>query len=237
MSLLDAIFPKRCLGCGRIGNYFCSFCRKDIRLIRENEAICPVCERLAIGGRTHPGCKGRYVIDGLTSFFRYDTCIKKAVHQIKYRYVFDAAQEFVNLVPLTSYNIIREATVGYEYIFIPIPLHAARLRDRGFNQAQLLGSILAKNLSLGMRIDLLNRIKLTHPQVLMKSRKDRLANMSNVFQVNQLSINSLICKQAGQQLSILLFDDVFTTGATMRSAANALKRAGIKLVWAVTMAR
>lgn len=230
MQLLDFLFPKRCVGCGRVGQYFCEACKRTIKLIKSNEPICPVCEKLAIDGATHPGCQSRYALDGLTSFFHYDGIIKKAVKTIKYRYIFDLANEFVNLIPNSILSPLTFLPSGDQAILIPIPLHPDRYRFRGFNQAEVLGKIIANKLNLPVKTDLIKRIKKTVPQVEMRDRKKRLANMKDVFSINP---NLEISKS----LSVLLLDDVFTTGATMRSAANILKRAGVSRVWAVTMAR
>lgn len=215
---MDILFPKRCLGCGRIGKYFCDQCRKTIRVIAANEAICPVCERPAIDGATHPRCRTKYIIDGLTVFFRYDGIIRKAVKALKYRLIFDLASEFVSLIHSLDFP--------KSSLFVPIPLHSSRFRERGFNQAEVLGRLVAEKLHVPVRTDILKRIKRTTPQVEMKKRDGRLKNMEKVF-----SVSSPVSP------NILLFDDVFTTGATMRSAANVLKRSGAKIVWGITMAR
>ncbi|MBI5619556.1 ComF family protein [Candidatus Gottesmanbacteria bacterium] len=236
VGILDLLFPKRCVGCGKIGNYFCTRCISSIKIIRANEAICPVCEKPAIDGATHPGCKTRYCLDGLTSFFRYDGVVRQAVKAIKYRYISDLAKEFISLIPPSSFEVTKLLS-NQVTIFVPLPLHWLRLRDRGFNQAEALGRLLAGRLPAGeaglhitLRIDILRRVKMTEPQVEMKKREDRLKNMEHVFGIpSHISVS--------QYPNILLFDDVFTTGATMRAAGETLKRAGAKSVWAVTMAR
>lgn len=216
MSVLDFFFPKRCLGCGRVGEYFCAACRKKIVVIKR--PICPECGRPAFDSATHPGCRGRYTIDGLTSFFRYESIIQKAVKALKYRFVSDLATEFVSLIPQDLFP--------KSSCLIPIPLYPTRLRERGYNQAEVMGKLIAAKLNIVMRTDILRRTKQTVPQVEKKQRKDRLKNMEKVF-----SVSSPVSP------NILLFDDVFTTGATMRSAANVLKRNGAKIVWGITMAR
>ena len=223
MTVLDFLFPKRCVGCGNIGKYVCDQCRKRIHCIAPNEAVCPVCERLAVDGATHPRCRGRYALDGLISFFRYDGVVRKAIKALKYRYVSDLALEFVSLVPRESLGNLHGT------LFVPIPLHPARLRSRGFNQAEVLGVKLAERLHTPASADILKRVKKTIPQVEMRDRKSRLGNMDKVFAANEEAVK--------EWDTIILFDDVFTTGATMRAAGNALKRAGAKRVWAVTMAR
>ncbi|MBI4991014.1 ComF family protein [Candidatus Gottesmanbacteria bacterium] len=242
MNLLDFLFPRRCVGCGKIGNYFCKQCRSKIESI--THPVCPVCGGPAIDGATHPRCQTRYSLDGLTSFFRYDGAIRKAVKAIKYRFVSDLAKEFISLIPNSRLSGIHDAVFVHpsqtasgqlsinnyqSAILIPIPLHPSRLRFRGFNQAEVLGRLLAKRLNIPMKIGVLKRIRKTIPQVEMKDRKKRLKNMEDVFAAFP---NILI----SQYLNILLFDDVFTTGATLRAAANVLKRAGAKKVWGVVMA-
>lgn len=226
--LFDILFPKRCLGCGRISRYFCNQCRKGIKSIQSNEAICPVCEKPAIDGSTHPRCRTRYSLDGLTSFFRYDGVIRKGVKALKYRFVSDVGAEFVSLVPASLLDDVSRH-VGSDSILVPIPLHPVRFRERGFNQAEVLGGFVSGRLHIPMRAGMLCRVKKTLPQVEMKKREDRLRNMMAVFAIDRTV--SL------QEARVVLFDDVFTTGATMRSAANVLKRHGATYVWAVTMAR
>ncbi len=233
MNFLDLLFPRRCVGCGRIGNYFCKQCRLKIESI--TYPICPVCGSPAIDGATHPRCQTKYTIDGLTSFFRYDGIIRKAVKLLKYQFVSDLTKEFISLTPLSSLQPITHNSSPIT--LIPIPLHPSRLRFRGFNQAEVLGKLIANKSKIPMRTDILKRIKKTTPQVEMKDRKKRLANMEGVFSVNQ----SALRQSSGQAVSnyqstIFLFDDVFTTGATMCVAANVLKRAGMGKVWGVVMA-
>lgn len=242
MNILNFFFPKRCLGCGRIGKYFCENCKSSIKTIAHNEAICPMCEKPAIDGATHPRCQTRYSLDGLTSFYRYNGIIRAAVKMLKYRLVTDLAKEFIGLIPSESLNQI--ALVCHSHpserlginssgnpVFIPIPLHASRYRDRGFNQAEVLGKTLAKRFGIALCSTILFRTRATTPQVEMKDREKRLKNMEKVFSVTQAT------KIQYTNNTVILFDDVFTTGATMRAAANVLKRAGFTFVWAVTMAK
>lgn len=225
MDLLGILFPRRCVDCGKIGKYFCERCAGKIKFI--THPICPVCEGASIDGVTHPRCQTRYSIDGLTSFFRYDGAVRKAVKLLKYRFVTDLAKEFVDLIPSSSFQSAINNRPSI--IFIPVPLHPSRLRFRGFNQAEVLGKLLARKLNIPARTNIIVRIKKTIPQVEMKDRKKRLQNMENVFAITP---NILV----SQYPNIILFDDVFTTGATLRSAANILKRKGVKSVWGMTLA-
>ncbi len=81
-----------------------------------------------------------------------------------------------------------------------------------------------------MRKDMLIRTRLTLPQVNMHDRKERLSNMDHVFAVRFRRLTPHV-------RCVLLVDDIYTTGATLRSAASVLKKAGVQQVWAVTIAR
>lgn len=228
MNILDLIFPRRCVSCGKIGEYFCQKCAAKIEFTAYK--ICPVCGRHAIDGVTHPRCQTRYTLDGLTSFFLYDGIIRKAIKAIKYRFVSDLAKELIDLIPQNSFSRLTMYQSNNLTMLLPIPLYPSRLRFRGFNQAEVLGRILSERLDIPMRTDILKRIRKTVPQVEVKDRKKRLLNMENVFAANQSAI------QQCDNVTILLFDDVFTTGATLRTAANILKRTGVKKVWGIVLA-
>lgn len=225
MSLLDLIFPKRCVGCNKLGKYFCIECIAKIEWTIHQ--ICPVCEKAAIDGATHPKCRSKYSLDGLTNFFRYRGIIRQAIKSVKYRFISDVALEFINLIP-SELLFLTMKQCSNETILVPVPLHPSRLRFRGFNQTEILGRIVAKRLKIPLRTDLLERIRKSVPQVEMKDRKERLRNMDKVF-----SVNNVTMKQINY---VILFDDVFTTGATLRAAANVLKRTGANSVWGITLA-
>ena len=74
MGILDLIFPKTCLGCGREGQYICPNCLAKVLLLKP---ACPYCEKPSIDGFTHIRCKKKYGLDGLTSIYRFEGVIKK----------------------------------------------------------------------------------------------------------------------------------------------------------------
>lgn len=135
------------------------------------------------------------------------------------------------MMSLTGNKWIEELFLhAYQFVIVPVPLHPQRKRERGFNQAELIGRCLEKELKMRMDASLLTRRRYTTPQVEMTDRKKRLNNMEGVFEIS-VSNNTL------RNLNVLLVDDVFTTGATLRSASGALKKAGAKYIWGITMAR
>jgi competence protein ComFC len=228
--ILDFLFPRHCLGCGKVGSYFCSNCLNLVLL--KDEQICPLCEKGTFGGLTHPGCRRPFGLDGLTSIFAYKGVVAKAIKKLKYKFVKDLAEELVEL--FLSFcgeeKLFSDFCRLPDVVLVPIPLHPRRLRWRGFNQAELLGKLIAKNLGIKFVPDLLVRVKDTRPQVDL-DRKCRQQNILGAFRKNPNSQfvirNSLI----------LVFDDVWTTGATLREAGKVLKRNGAKKVWGLTIAR
>jgi len=210
-----------------------------------------VCERPAVDGMTHPRCRTKYTLDGLTSFFRYDGIVKKAIKTIKYRYVTDIVTEVIDVIPNSSFsifqNILNSKFLIMNCILVPIPLHPSRYRSRGFNQAEVIASALSKRLDIPVNTTLLIRTEKTTPQVEMKDRDKRLANMKDVFSLRsnltmkQLASTRFDARRAQRgewnNLAIILVDDVFTTGATLRSAASVLKHNGAKFVWGITIAQ
>jgi ComF family protein len=123
------------------------------------------------------------------------------------------------------------ALTGFDLI-IPIPLYPARFRFRGYNQADEL----ARSLSLQLRIPVNSKILTkTHdnpPQARYNTRKQRLINLQQAFSINQPALRKKI-----KNKSIILLDDIATTGTTLRQAALPLKRAGAARVWGVVVAR
>lgn len=228
--LLDFLFPRRCLGCGKWGKYFCSQCLNLILL--GPQRICPVCTKLAVGGLTHPSCSRPWGLDGLTSIFTYQGLMEKAIKRLKYRFVSDLAEDLVELFlsfcgedKFFSHFCQRE-----NVYFLPVPLHSRRKRWRGFNQAELLGKMIANNLDLPFLPDLLKRIKNTKPQTKLKE-EERRKNIRGAFKIRSNYKLSIINSK------LILFDDVWTTGSTLRECGQVLKRAGAKEVWGLTLAR
>lgn len=235
--LVNLLYPRRCLSCGKFGRYFCDNCRITIRktlVIEEN--ICPICEKIAFGGLTHPDCRSRFTLDGLSSVFVYQGIIREAIRLLKYKKVRDLIPEFTKLIiqtlkpqNKTTFRALEQYIQKERPLTIPLPLHWWRRRTRWFNQSELLGKPLASHWNLELRADILKRVKLKKPQYKLKE-KERQENIKGAFSVNK---NIVISKYR----NILLLDDVWTTGSTIKEAARTLKRAGAKKVWGLTMAR
>lgn len=229
--ILDLLFPKKCLGCNKSGSYLCRDCLADIL---QTDLVCPICERVSIGGQTHSFCKKRYGLDGLWSLGIYQGTFKKIIQKLKYRWAKDLAQILADLVleywakyqPFLFEIIKKDKGLGWA--IIPVPLHWFRENKRGFNQSSLIGQILSKKLGLGY-CDGLKRIRYTSSQVKLKEHQRR-ENIKDAFSVS-------IPYTLNPTPYILLIDDVWTTGSTLKECCYILKKAGAKQVWALTLAR
>jgi len=227
---LDLFFPISCAGCGREDSYLCDPCAAAIPLYAP---ACMVCKKLvpASGnipaGRTCTPCRKKSRIYASFSPFSYDAGpIKTLIHDLKYRRVRGNAQILGSMLyrAIAYHGVI----LSRDSILIPIPLHPARERTRGFNQSRLIADALGMKLGIGMRTDLLKKIKNTRSQMELP-REERLKNVSGAFAVSDTA--------AVANRTCVLIDDVKTTGATLESAARALRAVGAKRVLALTVAR
>ncbi len=220
MNLLDFLFPKKCFGCGSGGNYIC---RRCLLKTETPKAFCPMCRRASVGGTTHTRCVSPRGIDGLISLFSYDGVIKKAIGELKYNFVEDCAEELA----LIAHDQLKTKYLVRNTILVPIPLHRSRERWRGFNQSASVGKHIAVLMGWKFVPDLLERTSKTKPQVGLE-KKLRKNNVRGVFRLNP--------NYKLRSPNYVLFDDVWTTGSTMKEACKALKRNGAKTVWGLTIA-
>jgi len=221
-SLLDFIFPKKCTGCEKFGEYFCRDCHNKIEFVEK--PVCPVCQRQAVEGKTHPGCKTRYTPDGLVVACRYKDPIKKAISKVKYRWVYDIEKVLVDLLASRIYKF----DLPQKLILVPVPLHKKRKNWRGFNQAEILAKELAKKFDVEYS-GLLFRNRETKTQVGL-DKKARKKNVKGAFFVQE-KVN-----QSVRGKNIMLIDDVYTSGATISECAKVLKKSGAKSVWGMVIA-
>ena len=219
---LDLLFPKSCVGCGREGKFICDVCRS--RMIKIGTLICPRCGRPQINGILCSDCINRHSnIDGIRSPFRFEGTIRKAVHQLKYKNIRAMAPDLAEL--MFEYLINNPIPVE---VLVPVPLHPKRLRERGYNQAELLGKALGKLLAIPVETEILARKKYSPPQAKTTSVEQRRRNMADAF----------ICKGNGLQgCRVLLVDDVATSATTLDACAKALKESGTASVWGLVLAR
>lgn len=224
--LLRLVLPPRCLLCGAAGadgRDLCAGCAGDLAL---NTVCCPRCALpLAAAAPLCGEClKSEPPFTAAWAPFRY----VHPLDQLEMRFKFGA--------DLAAGRVLAEAMIARAAIaapalpqlLIPVPLHRARLRQRGYNQALELARPVARALAIPLRHDLLLRAKPTPPQTGLDARARR-RNLRGAF---------ALTADARLPAHVVLLDDVMTTGATVREAARVLLRAGVARVdvWALARA-
>lgn len=148
------------------------------------------------------------------------------IHAYKYHFVETLTHPLGTLFA----QAVEKSNLPLPTVIVPVPLHAKRLRYRGFNQSLLLANTLIQNmvaLHTTPVKNILTRIRFTKPQQKTASKKERQENLQNAFQVNAPVTDQIIW----------LVDDVATTHSTLSVCAQALKQAGAKKVYAVVLAQ
>lgn len=218
---------------------------------------CPVCGEIVmpVGELICPGCKEK------VSYIKGPTCMKcgKSVESERTEYCFDCRQlpknykrnlALVNYTPVISSSLSKvkyhncrqnldffceEILYSYGKIIqswraqalIPVPIHPSRRRKRGFNQTEEMGKRLEERLKIPMDCNILFRYKKTMPQKELSDRQ-RLKNLEQAFTASL---------DAGRKYqTVILLDDIYTTGSTAEACTKALKRAGVKNVYMLTIA-
>lgn len=222
-GLLGVLFPPACVHCRAIVpasgdfRYLCPTCAAQIGYVQpphcttcghpffgevEGERLCPHCEGL-----------GPVFSEGRTAVLMRGPC-RALVHELKYHRGLHVLEDIARILRLSPHvlELVRGATL------VPVPLHPRKLRDRGYNQSELIAQCLASAVP-GTRIEpLLRRAADTVSQT-RQDRRARQANLKNAF---ALTKDADISAAA----SYVLVDDVFTTGSTLNSCARELRRAG-----------
>jgi competence protein ComFC len=219
-NALDLIFPPACGGCGKVGSRWCVDCQKHVHVL--NGIVCDICGLpLDKAGECDSCRKDRPHFRALRAWAVFDNPVRSALHKLKYR----RDMSMGDSLAAQMVAFVRELNWPIDMI-IPIPLGKQRLKERGYNQVGMIARPLAMALNLQYEPDGLVRCKETRSQVGL-TKAERRENVHSAF-------------QAGVNVSektILVMDDVSTTGSTLSSSAEALYSSGAKNVYALTVAR
>jgi len=220
-DLVDLLLPPRCGGCRRLGAWLCDECRARVRRLEE-----PLCRRCGVpleSTRAACGCRERLrALTRLRSAAAYEGPIETAIHRFKYQ---GWRRLAAPLAELMAERLVVEGLAASA--IVAVPLHPARRRERGFNQAELLARQLRARLwSTEIRGRLI-RTRATPPQV-GHDRRWRADNVRGAFSWDGPSLNGR---------PILVVDDVATTGATLDACATALRESGSGPVMGISVAR
>jgi len=230
-AAVSLLYPATCTICGknvRGSEYLCDAC--EVKIVRIVPPFCETCSEPFEGSITSAftcaNCAHRTIyFDAAVAAYRGRGIVREIIHEFKY-----ARQ--IHLRHLVAHWLRaalddeRLRDISFDLI-VPVPLHPARQRERGFNQASLLAESLSAETSMRCR-PVLQRIRYTTTQTAL-DRSERMENLHNAFRLRK---NADV-----RGLRVLLIDDVLTTGSTLSECARVLKRAGAISVHAATAAR
>jgi competence protein ComFC len=225
-NALDWIFPPTCGGCGRPTERWCSDCQNSITEITEKNHICRTCGDML--DPTDPACFCKNCLDLPPSFQNARSCvvfkgpIREAIHRLKYKQDLGLGESLSCLL----IKKLDELKWPVDLV-CPVPLSDHRLRERGYNQSGLLARPVALANNIPYVPSAIRRVRVTQSQVGL-SAKERAINLKNAFFADPAAVNGH---------SILIIDDVMTTGVTLRNCADALMKAQATMVYCLTLAR
>src|SRR5436190_12061273 len=230
-AAVSLLYPPVCTLCGgktRAGEYLCERCEAKATPI-----VAPFCQQCSepfegaiATAFTCANCAHRTIyFDAAVAAYRGRGIVRQIVHEFKY-----GRQLHLRLLVACWLRaaLDDERLCGLQFdVIVPVPLHPTRQRERGFNQAGLLGELLSVQTSIPGK-PVLKRIRYTTTQTAL-DRSERMENLHNAFRLRK---NADV-----RGLRVLLLDDVLTTGSTLNECARILKRAGAISVHAATAAR
>jgi len=221
-TALDAVFPQFCLRCSLEGELLCSDCR-GATVIQTLAEKCPFCERETGSGATCRRCARMTSLDGCIALAHYaELAVKRVIKNWKYASNERAEQYIAAWLRRSNVQTILQ---DLPWVVVPVSLHPARDRERGFDQAVILSEMIGSELSLPVEL-VLRRQKRTKSQAALGDQRRQVGEMHGSFVI-----------AAEPPAYVILVDDVLTTGSTLDAAAHTLKQSGSELVWGLVLAR
>jgi len=223
LNFAQKLFPQNCYLCGALAGRYpvCTDCRTDLTL--HSTAACPICAYPTAQGEICGQClRHPPAYQHTVAGYRYEFPADKLIHALKYQHQFALVDTLIApLLELASVASRPDAVLA-------MPLHPLRLRERGYNQAQLLAAAVSRQLAIPLLTHAAIRSRNTRPQTGLPLI-ERHANIKNAFTTDAPQV-------VGKHIAII--DDVMTSGSTLHSLAHSLKLAGAREVscWVVARA-
>lgn len=223
---LDLVFPARCPACDEAAPFpelICPTCRNVFEPVRE-----PRCQRCGkhIREEKEEYCRGcrrvMHEFDRGMGVFTYQS-VARSMYRFKYAGRREYARFYGKEIVRKLGRFIR---MWKPDALVPVPIHYTRKRERGYNQAEVLAQVVGREMGIPVKSRLLKRVKKTLPQKLLGDA-ERQNNLKKAFKIDR---NDVKLK------TVIIIDDIYTTGSTVDACAAALKGAGVKKVYFVTVA-
>ena len=238
-KLSKYLFPNRCIKCSKIiedNSGICYECFDKIDFI--NYPNCKICGRpfeFDNGVNTIcPSCikDKKPIIKYNRSCFEYSNIAKSMIFSFKFYDRTSLAKTFGKWMVRAGVDFFKDnkRNIKTPDIIIPVPLHFTRLIIRKYNQSALLANEVSKLTNIPSNNNILKRTRKTKPQVKFNGRA-RVKNVKDAFEVRDKFAQDIKGK------TVLLVDDVYTTGATLKECAKALKRKGAENIYSLTIAK
>ena len=224
-KITDLFFPRRCTICDRVilGDAgICDACKKTVRPLRG--AVCMKCGKKVSEEKVYCyDCTRReHVFERNFSVFEYPV-----IRESLYRFKYSGRAEYAAYYAKEAFGLHGKRILQLQAdALVPVPLHKARLRRRGYNQARELADALSKHTGIPVYDGLIRRVKSTKALKTLDVRQ-RQNNLKKAFLIMQ---NDVKLK------TIIVVDDIYTTGATLDAVAAVCKEAGIEYVYSLTVA-
>jgi len=219
---VDVFFPPTCPGCGKFAERWCLNCQRAVQRIDPTQT-CDLCgEPVPAPGRCRRCQSSQPPYETMRSWAVFRGELRSALHTLKYKRNFGLGISLAAQIQLDLEKIDWPVDA-----VVPIPLSPGRLRERGYNQVTLIAAPLADKLDIPFLPTALRRVRETRTQVGLNAQ-ERQQNVQRIFSARPNQVHGK---------SILLMDDVITTGSTITDAARALREAGARTVYAFSAAR
>ena len=224
---LNLVFPPRCPICDGIqaagSRGICSTCRSRVKYIREPR--CMKCGKQLIEEEKEfcSDCRKRshYFLQG-RALYDYET-VAEAIYRFKYKGKREYGEVFGEEMTFYLEDYIRRI---HPDVLVPVPMYPGKVRKRGYNQAQVLAATMGRCLNIPVDVHLVKRTRNTRALKALNP-KERLNNLKNAFNLegNGVKLNTII-----------IVDDIYTTGSTIDAVAQVFLKAGVKNIYFVTLA-
>lgn len=224
-AVLNALFPISCLNCRKPKTFLCSNCLKQILITNKI-----IYSTSTLPDLTNPELPGFCGIIAACDY-NQSKILKKAIHLFKYKRIKKIGETLGKLMQKRIKLFLRQN--NKPWIIIPLPLHKRKKLARGFNQNDILAKACFTNLEFNVTLYLhkqnpLKRAKYTGTQTKLTGFK-RIANVQKAFAI--IDVKTVADK------NIIIVDDIATTGASLKEAAQTLLKAGAKQVWGFVLAK